>query len=69
MKKQKLVKLSLNKKSISNLRESAILGGSFSAGCSDGCTPFQTALNCTNTNCTSDCGHGSGYTNCPFDDY
>ncbi|KAB8152421.1 hypothetical protein EZY14_013495 [Kordia sp. TARA_039_SRF] len=68
MKKQKVTKLKLSKKSISNLNKSAVKGG-FSEGCSDGCTPFQTALYCTNANCTGDCGGGTGFHNCPLDDY
>jgi hypothetical protein len=68
MKKQKINKLKLNKKSISELNQEVVHGG-FSSGCSDGCTPFQTALYCTNMNCTGDCGNGSFFPNCPLDDY
>jgi hypothetical protein len=68
MKKQKINKLKLNKKSISELNQE-IIGGVFSTGCSDGCTPFQTALRCTYFNCTNDCGGGSGMPSCPLDDY
>ncbi|WP_430410275.1 class I lanthipeptide [Kordia sp.] len=57
MRKQKLSGLNLNKKSISNLNSEAINGGGFSDGCTDGCTPAQTWLNCTRANCTDDC-HG-----------
>lgn len=69
MKKQKLKKLKLNRKSVSNLNASVVKGGYFTSGCSDGCTPFQTALYCTYGNCTGDCGGGTGFTNCPFDDW
>lgn len=68
MKKRKLGKLSINKKSISDLNREIVNGGLFSTGCSDGCTPFQTAFNCTLGNCTGDCGNGSGHSGCPFDD-
>ena len=57
MKKKKLnVKsLSLNKKVISNLNE--IDGGKmlWSGGCTDGCSPAHTLLNCSQQNCTADC--------------
>lgn len=66
MKKQKLTGLELNKKSITNLNIEIIHGGGFSAGCSDGCSPFQTALNCTRANCTQDCS-GGGSAICPYD--
>jgi len=52
MKKQKMKGLSLNKKSISQLNNDTIKGGQFTGGCSDGCTPAQTAWNCTGGNCT-----------------
>ena len=65
MKKQKIKGLSLNKKSISNLTKSELQGGGFSDyctfGCTDGCTPAQTAWNCTRGNCTGDCGMGATY--------
>jgi len=63
MKKRKLGKLSINKKSISDLNREIVNGGLFSTGCSDGCTPFQTAFNCT-----GDYGNRSGHPGCPFDD-
>ncbi len=65
MKKKALQGLKLNKKSISNLNSDLINGGGFSAGCSDGCSPFQTALNCTRPNCTDDCS-GGGSILCPY---
>ncbi|WP_430410274.1 class I lanthipeptide [Kordia sp.] len=59
MKKKAIKGLNLNKNSISNLNSDAINGGrGFTAGCSDGCSPFQTALNCTRANCTDDCAGG-----------
>ncbi|WP_298425998.1 hypothetical protein [uncultured Kordia sp.] len=61
MKKKNLDGLKLNKKLISNLNEDLIVGGLFTAGCSDGCTPFQTAWNCTRTECSDDCGGGVSY--------
>ena len=59
MKKKTLKGLELNKKSISNLNGDAITGGRFSDGCTDGCTPFQTALNCTRADCSADCTGGN----------
>ena len=67
MKKKSLKGLNLNKKSVSNLNSEAINGGGFSDGCTDGCTPFQTALNCTRANCTADCGNGSNGICAPVD--
>lgn len=67
MKKKALKGLTLNKKSVSNLNQEAIVGGRFSEGCTDGCTPFQTALNCTNGNCSQDCGNGSNGICVPID--
>ncbi|WP_298425996.1 hypothetical protein [uncultured Kordia sp.] len=61
MKKRDLNGLKLNKKSISNLNPGLIIGGKFTAGCSDGCTPFQTAWNCTRTECSDDCGNGASF--------
>lgn len=65
MKKQKIKGLSLNKKSISKLNKDNVQGGGLSDyctfGCTDGCTPAQTAWNCTRGNCTGDCGHGFSY--------
>ncbi len=61
MKKKNLDGLKLNKKLISNLNEDLIVGGLFTAGCSDGCTPFQTAWNCTRTECSDDCGGGISF--------
>lgn len=58
MKKKTLKGLELNKKSISNLN-AEVVGGKFSGGCTDGCTPFQTALNCSKGNCSQDCANGS----------
>lgn len=60
MKKKNLKNLSLNKKSISNLNDDAVNGGGviITSGCTDGCTPIQTAWNCTRTNCSNDCGGG-----------
>ncbi|MGH1385717.1 class I lanthipeptide [Kordia sp.] len=59
MKKKDLKGLSLNKKLISNLNEEQLKGGiRFTRGCTDGCTPIQTAWNCTRTNCSDDCGGG-----------
>jgi len=65
MKKRQLIGLALNKKSISNLNSNAINGGGFSAGCTDGCSPAQTALNCTRANCTDDCMGGISIL-CPY---
>ena len=66
MKKKDLKGLSLNKKSISNLNKDKITGGDdpirkFTNGCTDGCTPFQTAWNCSRGNCTGDCDGGASY--------
>lgn len=61
MKKKNLKGLSLNKKSISNLNEEQIKGGRFTRGCTDGCTPLQTAWNCSAGNCTGDCSGGASY--------
>ncbi len=59
MKKKKVtVKLNLNKKAISNLNSRTVNGGWFTTGCSDGCTPVQTAWNCTGTFCSNDCNNG-----------
>jgi hypothetical protein len=57
MKKKKLKGLRLNKKSISKLHQEQV-GGGFTEGCTDGCTPFQSEWNCTDGNCTGDCGNG-----------
>lgn len=46
-------KLSLSKKIISDL--DSVKGGNFTGGCTDGCSPFATAWNCTNGGCTNDC--------------
>ena len=46
-------KLSLSKKIISDL--DSVKGGAFTGGCTDGCSPFATAWNCTNGGCTTDC--------------
>ncbi|WP_420574002.1 hypothetical protein [Kordia sp.] len=60
MKKQNLKGLSLNKKSVSNLNQQHVKGGGITDGCSDGCTPFQTAWNCTKgADCTADCNNGN----------
>jgi len=61
MKKKNLKGLSLNKKSVSNLNTNDLVGGGFTAGCTDGCTPFQTEWNCTRVggNCTADCDLGN----------
>ncbi|WP_298418853.1 class I lanthipeptide [uncultured Kordia sp.] len=69
MKKKAIKGLALNKNSISNLNIDAINGGAlgFTAGCSDGCSPFQTALNCTRANCTADCS-GGGSVLCPMEE-
>lgn len=67
MKKKTLTGLALNKKSISNLNKETINGGGFSDGCTDGCTPAQTWLNCTRANCTNDCTGGISIL-CPMDD-
>lgn len=71
MKKQKSIKLALNKKSISDLNKEVVQGGLFTTGCSDGCSPFPTILNCTQTNCTADCNGGTTFNLfCgPFHDY
>jgi hypothetical protein len=61
MKKKNLNGLKLNKKLISNLNEEQIVGGKFTTGCTDGCTPIQTAWNCTRTECSQDCGGGVSY--------
>ncbi|MGH1385765.1 class I lanthipeptide [Kordia sp.] len=61
MKKKKIKGLSLNKKSISSLNKDQLQGGASAFctnGCSDGCSPFQTAWNCTRGNCTNDCTDG-----------
>ncbi|WP_046755106.1 class I lanthipeptide [Kordia jejudonensis] len=63
MKKKALKGLALNKKSISNLNKEAINGGGFSDGCTDGCSPAQTWLNCTQADCTADC-HGGASSIC-----
>jgi hypothetical protein len=59
MKKKFTKNLKLSKKTVSSLSDQAIKGQGFSAGCSDGCTPLQTWINCTAANCTADCGGGS----------
>ena len=60
MKKKNLKSLELKKSSISNLNAETLKGGvDYSDGCTDGCTPFQTALNCTKSNCTDDATKGS----------
>ena len=61
MKKKKLKGLNLNKKSISNLDGNQVNGGGFTQGCTDGCTPLQTAWNCSRGNCTGDCDNGATY--------
>ncbi|WP_340202245.1 hypothetical protein [Ascidiimonas sp. W6] len=61
MKKKKISsKLNLNKKSISNL-SNQIVGGGWSDGCTDGCTPAQSYGNCTNANCSNDCTGGASW--------
>lgn len=59
MKKKLTKNLKLSKKTVSSLSNEAIKGQGFSEGCSDGCTPFQTWVNCTAANCSADCGAGS----------
>ena len=55
MKKKKLnLKLDLSKQVVSNLN-TIKGGGSFSAGCTDGCSPARTMTNCTDADCTKDC--------------
>ncbi len=52
-------KLSLNKESIARLNKdemNGIQGGGWSAGCTDGCGTAKTWLNCTQADCTRDCG-------------
>ncbi len=68
MKKKNLKSLKINKKSISNLNIENAKGGRFTGGCTDGCTPFQTAWNCTEGGaCTGDCDGGlSGINKCPY---
>jgi hypothetical protein len=61
MKKKDLKGLALNKKSVSNLNPQEINGGRFTRGCTDGCTPLQTAWNCSHGGCTNDCGGGASY--------
>ena len=51
-------KLNLNKKAVSNLNDK-IVGGGWSQGCTDGCTPAQSLGNCTQANCTNDCTGGA----------
>ncbi len=63
MKKRNIKSLKLKKSSISNLNLEVYKGGEFTTGCSDGCTPFQTAYRCTLLNCSNDCDAGS---NIPF---
>jgi len=58
MKKKFQKNLKLSKKTISGFNDQAIKGG-FSEGCSDGCTPLQTWLNCSAGNCSDDCTGGS----------
>ncbi|WP_298515527.1 hypothetical protein [uncultured Kordia sp.] len=62
MKKKNLRGLRLQKKNISNLNQESVTGGftrgGCTTGCSDGCTPFQSNWNCTEGNCTGDCGNG-----------
>jgi hypothetical protein len=62
MKKRKLPgKLNLNKKAISHLNSKTLNGNGawFTTGCTDGCSPAQTALNCTGTLCSNDCTNGA----------
>jgi hypothetical protein len=63
MKKKTLKGLRLNKKNISRLNQEDVMGGftlgQCTTGCTDGCTPFQSLLNCTEANCTGDCGNGA----------
>ena len=67
MKKKSFKGLSLNKKSVSNLNPENITGGGFTAGCTDGCTPYQTAWNCTRGgDCTADCTGGNNSNLCPI---
>lgn len=63
MKKKKInSKLNLSKKIITNLNE--VKGGGFTDGCTDGCSPAQTAWNCTaGGNCSGDCGTRPPHTN------
>ncbi|MEM6720357.1 MAG: hypothetical protein AAF611_13615 [Bacteroidota bacterium] len=61
MKKKNLKGLSLNKKLISNLNKDEVMGGKFTTGCTDGCTPIQTAWNCTRTECSQDCTGGASF--------
>ncbi|MGH1387986.1 hypothetical protein [Kordia sp.] len=66
MKKQKLQRLHLNKKSISNLNHLSINGGAqgFTSGCTDGCASIGFTLwNCSLTNCTADCPSGEDFCN------
>ncbi|KAA2239404.1 hypothetical protein F0L74_24695 [Chitinophaga agrisoli] len=63
MKKIKLNvdKLQLSKEKITSLQNAEmdqLKGGDFTDGCSDGCSPFQTAWNCTKADCTADCTGG-----------
>ena len=64
MKKKNLQGLRLKKENISNLRQQQISGGGITGGCSDGCTPFQSAWNCTGGDCTGDCDNGSQSCDC-----
>ncbi|MGH1386252.1 hypothetical protein [Kordia sp.] len=59
MKRKSLQGLRLKKENISNLSKEELTGGAITGGCSDGCTPFQSAWNCTRGNCTGDCENGS----------
>ncbi len=59
MKKRNIKSLKLKKSSISNLNLEVYKGGGFTTGCSDGCTPLQTAFRCTLQDCTSNCDNGT----------
>lgn len=66
MKKKKLKSLALRKESISELNFNAINGGAFTSGCTDGCGPFGSYWNCTETGCTRDCSKAHGGASCDF---
>ncbi|QHI35830.1 hypothetical protein IMCC3317_11780 [Kordia antarctica] len=60
MKKKHLKGLALNKKSVSDLSPQNVVGGKFTGGCTDGCTPYQTVWNCTRGgDCSADCNNGN----------
>ena len=60
-------KLKLSKNVVSNLTN--VKGGRLiTGGCTDGCSPLQTAWNCTQTNCSADCPPAPSYSGNPCTD-